>query len=270
MIETTQAQASSAVQAPRFVVITGAAGGIGQAMVHEFAANGYTVIATDRVAAPGGLDAHHYLQVDLARTVKEEEYACDVFCQIKDWVGNNGLTTLINNAAVQILGGADSLSRSDWRNTLNVNVVAPFIWIQSLLPELERAKGSVVNISSIHAKLTKRNFVAYATSKAALSGMTRALAVDLGSRVRINAIEPAAIGTPMLLDGFGSNLSAIEELERLHPVCSIGSPHQLAKLAFSIASENFGFLSGATISIDGAIGSVLNDVESRDFHRFVK
>ncbi len=265
MSETTQAQPSTAVQAPRFVVITGAAGGIGQAMVAEFAANDYTVIATDRVPAPDGLGAHYYLQADLARTVEDEAYAREIFSQIRNYLGSNGLSVLVNNAALQILGCAESLTRHDWKQTLNVNLVAPFIWIQSFLPDLEYAKGSVVNISSIHAKLTKKNFVAYATSKAALSGMTRALAVDLGRRVRINAIEPAAIGTPMLLAGFESNSNAIDELERLHPVCSIGTPKQLAKLVVLIAAHELSFLSGASISIDGGIGSVLNDIESRSF-----
>jgi NAD(P)-dependent dehydrogenase (short-subunit alcohol dehydrogenase family) len=69
---------------------------------------------------------------------------------------------------------------------------------QGLLPELEKAAGSVINISSIHARLTKKDFVAYDNSKAAISGMTRAMAVDLGPRVRVNSIEPAAIETDML------------------------------------------------------------------------
>ena len=93
---------------------------------------------------------------------------------------------LMNNAAVQILGGFDSLTRSDWQQTLRVNLLAPCIWKQALMPGLEAAKGSVVNISSIHARLTKKNFVAYATSRAALSDMTRAMAADLGGRVRVN------------------------------------------------------------------------------------
>lgn len=259
MSETTQAQASSAVQAPRFVVITGAAGGIGQAMVAEFAANGYTVIATDRVSAPEGLGAHHYLQADLARTVEDENYAREVFSQIKIWLGNNGLVALINNAAVQILGGIDSLNRSDWQRTLNVNLVAPFIWIQELLPDLEFARGSVVNISSIHSKLTKKNFVAYATSKAALSGMTRALAVDFGSRVKINSIEPAAIETEMLKAGFEGAPDLYDKLQNCHPVKRIGLPVEVARLAVFITGGSVPFVCGASISVDGGIGGALLD-----------
>src|SRR3546814_11034334 len=81
----------------------------------------------------------------------------------------------------------------------------------------------VLNISSIHARLTKPNFIAYATSKAALSGMTRAMAVELGARVRVNAIEPVAIDTPMLRAGFEGNDAGYEQLRIFHPVKAIGS-----------------------------------------------
>jgi NAD(P)-dependent dehydrogenase (short-subunit alcohol dehydrogenase family) len=244
---------------PSFAVVTGAAGGIGQAMVQEFAANGYTVIGTDLVPAPESLGAHYYLQADLARTVADEAYAEEVFNQIKTWLGGAGLAALINNAAVQILGGADSLTRNDWQQALNVNLVAPFIWTQALLPALERAKGSVVNISSIHARLTKKNFVAYATSKAALSGMTRALAVDLGPRVRVNAIEPAAIETDMLKAGFAGKPELYRQLESCHPQHRIGQPEEVARLALSIAEGSMNFLHGACIGIDGGISCRLLD-----------
>jgi NAD(P)-dependent dehydrogenase (short-subunit alcohol dehydrogenase family) len=251
----------SAALTPRFAVITGAAGGIGQAMVQEFSANGYTVIATDWVPAPEGLGAHHYLQADLARTVEDEVYAEQVFGQIKTWLGKAGLAALINNAAVQILGGADSLTRNDWQQTLNVNLVAPFIWTQALLPALEHAKGSVVNISSIHAKLTKKNFVAYATSKAALSGMTKALAVDLGGRVRVNCIEPAAIATDMLKAGFDRNPAGLSLLAQYHPSGVIGSPRELANCVRKIIEIDTSFLNGAIVSFDGGISSCLHDPE---------
>lgn len=243
----------------RYALITGAAGGIGQAMVQEFAANGYTVIATDWVPAPEGLGAHHYLQADLARTVEDEAYAEEVFSQIKTWLGNAGLVALINNAAIQILGGAGILTRADWQQTLNVNLLAPFFWAQALLPELEAAKGSVVNISSIHARLTKKNFVAYATSKAALSGMTRAMAVDLGPRVRVNAIEPAAIETGMLKAGFAAKAELYAQLEKCHPAGRIGQPAEVAKCAAAIVQGGMPFLHGACIALDGGISGCLSD-----------
>lgn len=243
------------------VLITGAAGGIGRALVARFAAAGYDVIATDHVAPPVNLPCKYYFSIDLARTVKDEAYAGLQFAAIAQCLNGNGLGALINNAAVQILGGVDSLTLADWRQTLDVNLLAPFVWTQSMLGQLERVGGCVVNISSIHARLTKKNFVAYATSKAALSGMTRAMAVDLRGRVRVNAIEPAAIETIMLKMGFGGNDASLEVLKECHPINRLGSPDEVARLALAIAGSDVEFIHGACIPLDGGISNRLFDPE---------
>lgn len=244
---------------PTYALITGAAGGIGQALVRTFQSAGYQVIAVDQVPCPDNLKASHYLQVDLARTVSDEAYAEGLFAEVRQCLHTNQLKVLINNAAVQILAKTDDLSRNDWQDTLNTNLLAPFFWAQAFLPELEAALGSVINISSIHARLTKKNFVAYATSKAALSGMTRAMAVDLGPRVRVNAIEPAAINTAMLRAGFEGNDAGFAQLERLHPTQSIGQPEDLARLVLSLVQADMPFMNGAVVGLDGGIGGCLYD-----------
>jgi len=241
------------------VIVTGAAGGIGQALVRGFADAGYGVIATDRCAAPEELPCEYFVQADLQRTIAEPDYAETIFTRIRQHLGNRPLKALINNAAVQILGPSDKLSRQDWRATLDVNLLAPFFWTQAFLPELEACHGTVLNISSIHARLTKPEFVAYATSKAALSGLTRAMAVELGSRVRINAIEPAALDTPMLRAGFRNQQARFAQLERFHPVGRIGAPRDLAMLALSLVSHPLDFLNGACLALDGGISSRLHD-----------
>lgn len=243
----------------RFAVITGAAGGIGQAIVRAFSDAGYRVIASDIVVRPPELPCSLYLEVDLARTAADEAYAADVFRHIFAHVGHGSLNALVNNAAVQVLGGTDNLKREDWRRSLDVNLLAPFVWTQALLPALERAGGSVVNVSSIHARLTKKNFVAYATSKAALSGLTRAMAVDLQGRVRVNAIEPAAIETDMLKAGFIGNAEKYNELARCHPLGRIGQPEEVAACALTLAEGRTGFLHGACIALDGGISGRLFD-----------
>lgn len=240
-------------------LITGAAGGIGLALVRAFGDAGYDVIATDTATQPAGLACQRYLQADLANFVEDEACAAEFFAGVREHLEGRGLRALINNAATQILGGGQSLTRGQWRKTLDVNLLAPFFLTQGLLPELEAARGDVVNISSIHARLTKRNFVAYATSKAALSGMTRAMAVDLGARIRINAIEPAAIATDMLREGFANRPDLYRQLEDCHPRGSIGTPDEVARLALAIVSGGMGFLHGACISLDGGIGARLFD-----------
>ena len=148
---------------------------------------------------------------------------------------------------------------SDWDETLETNLIAPFLLIQSLLPDLERARGSVVNIASVHATATKPGFVCYATSKAALVGMTRVLAVDLGPRVRINCISPAATATPMLMAGFADKPAQFLELGQMHPMERIAEPAEVAQTAIFLASEQASFITGACLSVDGGIAGRLHD-----------
>lgn len=245
-----------------FVVVTGAGGGIGRGLVQALHAAGCAVIATDRGQAPADLPCSLWLSVDLARTVRDPDHAASVFAAIATHVGatpGGRLNALVNNAALQVLGGVDGLSRDDWHQTLDVNLLAPFLWAQGLLPLLQAGQGSVVNISSIHARQTKAAFVAYATSKAALSGMTRAMAVDLGGRVRVNAVEPAAIDTAMLQAGFAGQPEALARLNACHPVGRIGQPAEVAAAVRYLISPEAGFLNGACLALDGGISGRLHD-----------
>lgn len=243
----------------QLALVTGAAGGIGNALVTAFTEQGYRVIALDHISKPAGLECWKYICVDLQLLVTDANYAKNHLAEIKNLLGNDCLNALINNAAVQVLGGVSSLNVDDWQQTLNVNLLAPFVLTQALLPQLEAAEGCVINISSIHARLTKPNFVAYATSKAALSGMTRAMAVDLGGRVRVNAIEPAAISTEMLKAGFNEHPEDFSQLEACHPQERIGTPEEVAALALSIASGDLRFMHGACVPLDGGISGRLHD-----------
>ena len=240
------------------VLITGAAGGIGGALSVEFREAGYLVIATDKVDQPTDLESDSYVKADLNRYANDETYADSVNSEILR-VSNNRLDLLINNAAVQVTGGVDTLTRADWHVSLNVNLIAAFLLAQAFLKNLEVTSGSVINVGSIHARLTKRNFVAYATSKAALSGLTRAMSIDLGSQVRVNSIEPAAIETDMLLDGFKGLPKRYKELASYHPVNRIGKPEEVAKVALWLASDECKFIHGACIGLDGGISNCLHD-----------
>ena len=244
----------------RYALITGANGGIGRALCSVFASEGYQVIALDiQTQAHAETPCAHYIAVDLEKFAQNAQYAHDISTQIRQWLPNNQLHCLVNNAAVQILGGLDSLSRADWQTSLAVNLQAPFFLVQALLSQLEQAKGAVVNISSIHAKLTKKNFIAYATSKAALTGMTKAMALDAGNRIRVNAIEPAAIATDMLKAGFAGKPDKYQQLKDYHPSKSIGEPGEVAKLAVFLASDQAHFIHGSCIDISGGISNCLHD-----------
>nr|WP_321442504.1 SDR family oxidoreductase [uncultured Cohaesibacter sp.] len=241
------------------VIITGANGGIGKALVETFDDAGYNVIATDVTPRSENLRCNHFIQTNLKHAIEDEAYAVDLFAHIRSDLNGYPLKGLINNAAVQIIGGVEEQSRESWHETLNVNLLAPFFLTQAFLPELTEAMGCVVNIGSIHARLTKRRFVAYATSKAALTGLTRAMAVDLGPRVRVNVIEPAAIETDMLKAGFDGKQELYQQLNDCHPRGSIGQPKQVAKLALMLTEGGMDFLHGACIGLDGGISGRLFD-----------
>lgn len=240
-------------------IITGAAGGIGRALCNAFAGAGYDVIAVD-IRAPASLDSRTTcVELDLNRYCSSPDYRSNANGRLRDAVAGRNIAALVNNAAIQIVKPVESLTAEDWTSTLNVNLLAPFLLTQAFLKDLEAAGGAVINIASIHATLTKAEFAAYATSKAALVGMTRSLAVELGKRVRVNAICPAAIDTDMLRAGFEGKEREFRLLEKAHPAGSLGTPDDVAKLAVFLASSGSAFLTGGVYSVDGAIGSRLHD-----------
>lgn len=247
-------------RAVRHALVTGCLGGIGRELVQAFTETGYTVIGLDMAESaqgPGPLPAH-YLRADLHRLCGDAAYRDRIFDQLKAWLGN-GLSVLINNAAWQVVKPIGEITADDWLRTQNVNVTAPFLLVQGLLSQLETARGNVINIASIHGQLTKPEFIAYATSKTALIGMTRAMAVELGARVRVNAVCPAAIATPMLVAGFDGRPEAYQQLANMHPVGRVGQPAEVARTCQLIADDQLGFLTGACIALDGGIGARLHD-----------
>lgn len=243
------------------VLITGAGGAIGTALCRAFRDRGYHIIGLDKHARPAGTHTElDWVECDLVGYVQDADRRCQVEREIQDFLRGGVLRVLINNAAVQRLAGIDDLSWADWQETLDVNVTAPAMLTKACLPHLERSKDPcVINIGSIHARLTKRGFLAYASSKAALQGLTQALAVDLGGRVRVNAVSPAAVDTPMLRAGFAKRPEALDELAQCHPVGRIGRPEEVAAAAMFLTEDGAAFASGMSLDLDGAIGRRLHD-----------
>lgn len=239
--------------------ITGSEGAIGRALCRVFKHGGYMVIGLDLRGGDSGCDA--FIEADLDRICLDDGYRKGVLAGIIGSLKGQGLDILVNNAALQVVKRTEDLLPDDLRRTMNINLIAPFLLVQGLLPELENAGGSVVNIGSIHARLTKPGFACYAASKAALEGLTRALAVDLGPRVRVNAVSPAAVDTPMLRDGFKGMEGPLRALSDMHPAGRIAGPEEVAHAALFLSSSDAGFITGTCMSLDGGIGSRLHDPE---------
>lgn len=239
------------------VFITGVLGGIGSAIARKFKANGYVVYGSGTKEKQVDF-VDKLVLLDLNKFCADSEYREQKTQLINETVLS--LDVLVNNAATQLLDKLDDIKWSDWQETLNVNLSGPLLLSQLFLKRLEQTHGSIINIGSIHHNLTKPRFVSYATSKSALVGLTKAMAVDLAGRVRVNIISPAAVATEMLLAGFDGNEAALNELKSIHPVQRIGVPDDVANMAFFLASENTGFIHGANLTLDGGISSVLRDL----------
>ncbi len=239
-------------------IITGSSGGIGSALCKIFKDADFNIVGIDK---EGGTDSNqdHFLSFDLSQLSYDKTYRLEQLSRLNEFAQNTYV--LINNAAIQILDSSMDIQLDQWNETLSVNLTTPFILSQWAIPYLRKNKGSIINIASIHHQLTKPEFVAYATSKSALVGLTKSMAVDLAGSVRVNAISPAAIETDMLRASFENDKNKLEQLKAVHPVQRIGRPEEVAKLALCLSSGDLDFVNGTNLAIDGGISSVLRDID---------
>jgi NAD(P)-dependent dehydrogenase (short-subunit alcohol dehydrogenase family) len=251
-------------EAPQSLLITGAAGGIGTALVNHLLDEGWQVIASDRPdVCPSANDPQPkglvWLPADLEQLACGGESLHTFAARVDELTRSAPLLAIVHNAALQRLGSFADLTAGDWQSSLAINLLAPVAISRSLMPYLISNHGSIVHISSIHTQLTKAGFTAYATSKAALSGLTRAMSVEIGGKVRVNAIEPAAIRTPMLEAGFTDNPETLALLESFHPSDSIGSPMDVARAVSFLINPANKFLNGCILELGGGIHNRLHD-----------
>lgn len=241
-------------------IVTGANGGVGSYICNALTASGWKVIGIDKVFDTKLSNENNFL-MDLEQFCEDDCLHDIQLMQLKGCLKNDKLDLLINNAAIQMVRPVEEIGRMDFQKVLNVNLVSAFLLSRDLLPCLEKARGSIINITSIHANLTKPYFSTYAVSKAALTGLTKALAVELGGRVRVNAICPAAIETNMLQSGFAKNFEYLSKLALLHPSKAIGNPNDILHAVNYLSGSSSPFLNGVILNLDGGISSRLHDLD---------
>ena len=236
----------------RVALITGAAGGIGQATVAAFVDSGWRVVAVDRVEN-GDLPAVvAFHRVDLT----DIESVAGLFERLRDEPGR--LDALVNNAGVQISKPILETTVEDWDHVMETNLRSTFLMGKHSLNLLGASRGSVVNVSSVHALATSLNIAAYAASKEGILALTRAMAPEFGARgVRVNTILPGAVDTPMLRAGLvrieGRSLEAkLRVLSAKTALGRVGEPYEIAQgILFLADSDRSSFITGQALVIDG-------------------
>jgi NAD(P)-dependent dehydrogenase (short-subunit alcohol dehydrogenase family) len=237
------------------LILTGASRGIGHATVKRFSSAGWRVITCSRHAFPENcpweMGPEDHIQVDLSNA--EDTRAAVGLMKERLKVQGSNLNALVNNAAISPKGsdgsrlGAIETPLEDWQHVFQVNFFAPIMLARGLLEELERAKGAVVNVTSIAGgRVHPFAGAAYATSKAALASLTREMAADFGQRgVRVNAISPGEIDTPILSPG-------TEKIVREHiPLGRLGEPEEVAKAIYFRCTDQSSYVNGAELHING-------------------
>ena len=244
------------------VIITGSSGVLGVALVNRFREVGYFVIGLDKIIFEDGAPIpHKFIKADLFKVASDELYREEIVIKIKRSLPDAiKKLVLVNNAAVQITKPIKKFQWGDFEMSLAVNAAAPFFLTQSLTELLAQLSGHVINISSIHAKLTKPHFALYAVSKSALDAVTRSLAVEIsGLGIAINSVAPAAINTDMLKEGFNNNSEKLEKLKNFHPSNCIGEASEVAEVVKLIAEQGGRFMTGSIVEVNGGISSRLHD-----------
>ena len=239
----------------RTVLITGANGGIGRATVLEFSRLGWEVIGVDR--DPLGFDFPDdgiFVQTDISRS----ENVAELFSQVSKMYPK--LDAMVNNAAIQIAKPLIQTTLEEWDSLMAINLRAVFYSVKQAYPLLTAARGAIVNVSSVHAVATSADIASYAASKGALLALTRAMAIEFArDDVRVNAILPGAVDTPMLEAGLsrghvsgGTLEDRKNDLARKHVIGRVGTPEEIAKaIVFLADNEQSSFMTGHPLIVDG-------------------
>lgn len=242
------------------VLVTGANGGIGKAIVNKYSRQGLTMAIADKdedaakklvheinssngkaMAFPGDLLDQNYSD-NLANEVKEKLGSIDI---------------LINNAGLMRRGDITQTSDEDYELSMKINVEAPFRLIRASIPLMvDSGGGSIVNISSCWGINPGPNHLIYCTTKAALAAMTKCLGRDHAHQnIRINAVCPNEVNTPMLRTGFeirGLNPDdAIRELNQSVPIGHIAEPEEIADVVAFLSSDEARYICGSLVEING-------------------
>lgn len=240
----------------RVVLITGSAGGIGRAAVNHFANQGWIVIGVDcndfgENFPSDGL----FIKADISIA---SQFAV-LYDKLKQFTSS--LNAVVNNAAIQVSKPLVETSVEEWDQVIATNLRPVFVGARYAHPLLCTAGGgAIVNVSSVHAIQTSANIAAYAASKGGILALTRAMAIEFApNNIRVNAVLPGAVDTPMLRGGFDRGVNAggsisdrLDNLARRTVNGRIGTPEEIAHAIYFLADNTqSSFMTGQALVVDG-------------------
>lgn len=241
----------------KVVLVTGAGGGIGSAISHRFAHEGATVIVCD-VNAEGATAVASEIKdaggnsVAMAFDLSDKDAVQDTVDYV---IANFGhIDVVINNAGVMRRGPLLVISDEDWDLTMNVNLNAMYYMSRSVLPHMIAAGGgAIVNTASQWGLYPAPGHIAYNVSKAAVVAFTQNLARDYApDKIRVNAVCPGEILTPMVEAKLIESGKSVEELNAKVPFGRVGKPEEVAALMAFLASDEAPYMCGSIVEITGA------------------
>jgi NAD(P)-dependent dehydrogenase (short-subunit alcohol dehydrogenase family) len=245
----------------KVAMVTGAARGIGRAIAEHLYANGARILLVDRNAnglegtvqsmrPTDGANAHWFV-ADLADVAGIAALAREV-----DALATK-IDILVNNAGIELDLPFEQVTPEIFDRVIAVNLRAPLLLAQALVPFFPPSGGAIVNISSIHADHAFPNAIPYACSKAGLLALTRNLALELAPRqIRVNAVCPGYIDTPMWEEWLRSSTdpaAIARETEMLHPLGRRGQPKDVASAVAYLAGADSAWITGTCLVVDGGL-----------------
>ena len=248
----------------RVVVITGSGGGIGRAAALEFAREGAAVVVAD-------IQYHRALEtVEQIRQLGGKSHAVETDVSnpesVRNLVGETlsmftKVNVLFNNAAIQVNKTVEDTTEDEWNRQIAVNLGGVFLCSKYFMPHLRATKGVIVNMSSVNAFFVEPTCAGYCATKAAIIGLTKAMAIDHGKEgIRVNCICPGYIDAGLAEGYFQAQpdpAAARASAGKLHALWRIGRPEEVGRVAVFLASDDASFVTGSAYVVDGGFGSGL-------------